>query len=134
LTNDLSILPPCPLARYEPSEYIYTEIEGTGEAFGGAAGRIIPRPRTPRSYKEGVGVGGRGQYCAFVRARCRGKRASCSIAGVVKEAFNSRWVTWIRALKGLGIRSTDRHITGASYQLSGKVSSHKALRLYVIIA
>jgi hypothetical protein len=61
LTNDLSILPPCPLARYEPSEYIYTEIEGTGEAFGGAAGRIIPRPRTPRSYKEGMeGEGGRG--------------------------------------------------------------------------
>jgi hypothetical protein len=64
--------------------------------------------------------------------RCRGKRASCSIAGVIKEAFNSRWVTWIRALKGLGIRSTDRYTKGASSHLSGKVSSRKALRPHAI--
>jgi hypothetical protein len=69
---------------------------------------------------------------SYAPIRCRGKRASGFITRVVKEAFNSRWITWIRALKGLGIRSMDRHTTGASSQLSGKVSPHKAFRLYAI--
>jgi len=36
--------------------HTHTEIEGTGEAFSGAAGRIIPRPRTLRGYEEGEEV------------------------------------------------------------------------------
>jgi hypothetical protein len=32
-------------ATSPPNEHIYTKIEGTGEAFGGAARRIIRRPR-----------------------------------------------------------------------------------------
>jgi hypothetical protein len=55
--------------------------------------------------------------------RCRGKRASCSIAGVVKEAFNSRWVTWIRALKGLGIRFTDSHLLAPASRSATQASS-----------
>jgi hypothetical protein len=55
---DLSVLRPCPLTT--PSEYIYIERErerggGTGDLgrVGRAIERIIPRPRTLYSYKEG---------------------------------------------------------------------------------
>jgi hypothetical protein len=53
--DDPSILPPYPFAR--PSNYPHThiEIEETREAFGGAAGRIIPRLRTLRGCEEGEG-------------------------------------------------------------------------------
>jgi hypothetical protein len=69
---------------------------------------------------------------SYAPIRCRRKRASCSIAGVIKEAFNSRWITWIHTLKDLGIRSTNRYTKGALSHLSGKVSSRKALRPYAI--
>jgi hypothetical protein len=51
---DLSILRPCPLTT--PSECIYRE-GGTGDLgrVGRAIERIIPRPRTLYSYKEGGG-------------------------------------------------------------------------------
>ena len=51
-STNLSILPPCPFASLP--NIIYTEIEGTGEMFGGAAGRIIWCPRTlyESCYKE----------------------------------------------------------------------------------
>jgi hypothetical protein len=49
----LTILPPCPLAHASnPSTYIYTKMEGTGGAFGEAAGRIISRPRTLFVYRR----------------------------------------------------------------------------------
>jgi hypothetical protein len=52
--------------------YIYTEIEGNGNAFGGAARRIIPRPRTLYGYKEARrrerGGGGRRSILRLVYA------------------------------------------------------------------
>ena len=52
--------------------FMGTEMEGIVEVFGGAAGRIISRPRTLRGQEEGeedkgrLWVGGRGRYYTFV--------------------------------------------------------------------
>jgi hypothetical protein len=91
-----SILPPCPPRVLRI--YTHTEMEGTGDAFGGAAGRIIRRPTMLRGQEEGeedkggLWVGGRGRYYTFVRAYTLPyvTNSFSSIRRVVKEAFNSR--------------------------------------------
>jgi len=50
-------------------------------------GREWREGRREEEEEEGEGVD---IVPSHAPTRCRGKRASCSIAGVVKEAFNSR--------------------------------------------